>query len=99
MLKEQTTESACLSGSHAQTINGAQFKTSTDGRAGMGSAQDSSVYRTFHGGKCYELDINISQQDGTGYDPGQVPKGFGVKQAVVVQMRLEQALRSFKFMK
>ena len=43
--------------------------------------------------------INISQADGTGYEPGKEPKGFGVKQSIMVQMRLEQALHSFKFMK
>lgn len=45
------------------------------------------------------LPLHQFQYHGTGYDPGQVSKGFGVKQAVVVQMRLDQALRSFKFMK
>ena len=46
------------------------------------------------------LPLHQFQYHGTGYDPGQVPKGFGVKQAVrSSNAPRSQALRSFKFMK
>lgn len=56
VLKERTTESTCLSGWRAETINGVRFKEGTNGWVGMGNVQDNSFYRTFHEGTCYELD-------------------------------------------
>jgi hypothetical protein len=107
VLQEKATESACLdnlphgnrSTVHGELVNGVTFKVSHDGWVAMGYVQDNYIHRAFNRNQCYELDINISQQDGTGYDPGDVPKGFDKAQFDKVHARLRQVLGSFRFLK
>jgi hypothetical protein len=53
------------------------------------------VYRNFHGGKFYELDIRIASSNIENYDPGTV-KNFDSEK---VQRALKGALASFKFLR
>lgn len=79
---------------HPVTINGTEFVTAELGGVASGHVLDGDVYRTFHQGRCYELDIRIVTYDGTGYDPGTL-KGFDLKP---VKRSLQQVLASFKFL-
>jgi hypothetical protein len=103
-LKEATTESECLKveepppqvgNARDETVNGTRFKvTETDGVA-AGNFVDGYVYRTFHKGKCYELDIRIASSNAANYDPGTV-KTFDSER---VERTLRTVLASFKFLR
>ena len=107
VLKQKQTEPACLSNLpdgdkptiHSEIINGVTFKVSHSGGVGMGHVQDEYLHRAFYQHKCYELDVNISEHNDTGFDPGSVPRGFGEVEFNKVHLRLEQVLGSFRFLK
>ena len=78
-----------------ETVNGVIFTViETDGVA-TGNVIEGHVYRSFHRGKCYELDIRIAFFNSAYADPGTV-KDFDLE---VVHRRLKQVLETFKFIK
>jgi len=101
------TEAVCLKGSpgwyvikseaKTTTINHITFKAFEIGDNWTGGGQSGPAYRTFHGGKCYELGIqNVFLR--AEYDPGTV-KEWTRKDSSEVEGRLRQALNSFVFLK
>ncbi len=81
-----------------ETINETEFKTGVTGDAAMSHSLATDIYRTFHAGKCYELDINITQTSFGVYDPGTVRK-FTQRDNRRVHDDLKKILSSFKFLK
>jgi hypothetical protein len=101
---DATTVSECLSvpeppphvgTARTETVNGVTFNvTETDGVA-MGNLIDAYDYRSFHGNRCYELDIRIAFANIGNFDPGTV-KEFDDK---AVYSSLKSVLNTFKFVK
>ena len=77
-------------------INGVVFKSSQDGDAGMGHFVNDFVYRTFHGGQCYEADLRIATTNFGNYDPGTV-KEFKAADEQKVHRKLKLALETLHF--
>jgi hypothetical protein len=78
VLKDRSTEAECFSDPtnerppsvvSSRIIGGARFKVGFYAGVGIGNANDSHYYRTFHEKRCYQLSINVDEQNGTGYDP------------------------------
>ncbi len=101
------TEEVCLNGSpgwyvikskaETTTINHITFKAFEIGDNWTSGGQSGPAYRTFHGGKCYELGIqNVFSR--AEYDPGTVTQ-FTKKDSSEVEGHLRQALNSFVFLK
>ena len=78
-----------------ENVNGAMFTVvKTDGVA-AGNLSDGYTYRTFHGSKCYELDISIASTNIGNYTSGTV-KSFDTEK---VQRTLKAVLASFRFVR
>ena len=78
-----------------ETVNGVTFNvTETDG-VGAGNLMDGYVYRSFHGNRCYELDIRIAFSNVGNFDLGTV-KEFDDKS---VYRSLKSVLNTFQFLK
>ena len=105
VLKDKRTENACLSNLpeefkstlHSEIVNHVNFATGISGSVAMGNVQTMYIYRSFHEKECYELDINISEQNDTPYGPGQGPRGFGKAEYNKVHASLRHVLGSFRF--
>jgi hypothetical protein len=80
---------------HTETINGVKFNVAEIDGVATGNLMDGYVYRTFHKGKCYELDIRIAFSNIGNYDPGTV-KNFDSER---VSRALKAVLASFKFLR
>ena len=65
------------------------------GGAAAGNIIDGYVYRSFHNGRCYELDIRIATSNSGNSDPGTV-KNFDYEK---VHRTLKTVLESFKFLR
>jgi hypothetical protein len=65
--------------------------TETDGVA-AGNLIEGQAYRSFHGDKCYELDIRIAFPNAADYQPAT--KSFDIK---TVRRDLKRTLRTFQF--
>jgi len=98
-LKQATTEAECLrveeppphlEKARKETVNGVSFAVLETGGVMTGHMMDGYVYRNFHRGKCYELDIRIASQT---LDPGAM-KTFDSN---AVHHRLKQVLDTFEF--
>jgi hypothetical protein len=101
-IKGDTTERKCLQGVpdrdfpiHSVRINGTEFKSSEVDGVATGSSLDAYVYRAFHQNKCYELDLRIALSSPALYDSGNV-RTIDLRQ---VRKPLDQALKSFRFLK
>src|SRR5579863_6667006 len=78
-------------------INGVAFKEFEIEDNWAGGGQNGPVYRTVHGGRCYELGIQIAISRAE-YDPGTV-KEFTEEDRSEAVRRLTQALNSLVFLK
>lgn len=101
-LKQAGSESECLKVDDPpphvgqpqdEMVNGVKFEViETDGVA-AGNLLDGYLYRAFHKGRCYELDIRIAYWNPANADPGTV-KDFDIK---AVHDHLKRVLGTFKF--
>jgi hypothetical protein len=100
-----TTEKDCLSGPPDEIfvarssvkIQGAAFASFEFGEAGMSQGVGGHIYRTFHGGKCYQLGINEATASAQTFDPPA--RELTKDDWREVEGRLEQARDSFQFVK
>lgn len=101
-VKGDYTAALCLGGVpdrdypvHTTRINGVDFRTSEVDGVGSGHSLDGYVYRDFHNDKCYELDVRIAVTNPALFDPGTVRR-IDLER---VRKPLDQALKSFRFLK
>jgi len=78
-----------------ETVNGVPFEVIEADGVGLGNFIQGYVYRNFHNGKCYELDIRIASSNIANYDPGSV-KSFDSE---TIRRILKAALASFRFLR
>ncbi len=81
-------------GSHTETIDGVNFKVTEIDGVQTGNLLHGYVYRTFHNGQCYELDLRIASSNIANYQPGTV-RNFDSEK---VRRALKVVLDSFKFL-
>jgi len=99
------TEQACLqrspnwlvTGTRSATLNGVHFTVFEIEDNWLGGGQSGPIYRTFHGGKCYELGTQTAMVRG-GYDD-EIIKRFSKQDAQEVDTKLKQPLHAFEFVK
>lgn len=80
-----------------RTIHGVSFTTAELSDAGMSQRIHGHVYRTFHGGKCYQLGINVVTADSQTFDPPV--RDLSKSDWREIYGPLEQARDSFRFLK
>jgi hypothetical protein len=81
---------------HWKTIGGVKFKVASGGEGGLGHAMGEDVYRTFHNGKCYDLEVRITEASFANFDPGTIRE---FKDSEKVSAELRSVLVSFRFLK
>ena len=80
-------------------INGVLFTVFGFVEGGMNQSVDGTAYRAFYKGKCYQLGVNFAtfNDDPEDYDPPI--RSLTERDVNEVNSKLEQALKSFKFLK
>jgi len=78
-------------------IYGVSFTVFEFGEAGMNQAVTGHIYRTFRGGKCYQLGINAASATAEVFDPPA--RKLSKADWQEINGRLEQARDSFEFLK
>src|ERR1700743_2551858 len=79
------------------TIGGGTFRHFRVSDAAMSHYENSDIYRSFHGGKCYELVIQEMTTSADVYDAGT--QKFSKEDEAEVKGKLMQALQSFRFLR
>jgi len=78
-------------------IRGVLFRVFKISSAGMNKSFDATLYRTFHGSKCYQLGVAVASTNAEVFDP---PARELTKEDMAdINGRLEQARDSFEFLK
>jgi hypothetical protein len=78
------------------TIGGVKFKSNSGGSGGLGHGMSEDTYLSFHNGKCYDVEIRMTQTSFDNFDPGTIKefKNYGE-----VDAELRRVLNSFRFLK
>ena len=105
ILDSKKTEKSCLTlepdleeRTGTKKINGVLFTVFDFGEGGMNQGVGGTGYRAFYKGKCYPLGINFAtSNDPEDYDPPI--RSLTKRDVNEVNSKLEQALKSFKFLK
>jgi hypothetical protein len=105
-VKEAKTKDLCLKGPEdwpmnagaARNINGVIFKLFEVQSAWTGGGISGELYRAFHSNKCYELGIWSAGSNPANFDSDETEK-FTKEDAKELDLRLEQPLNSFRFLK
>src|SRR5579863_3241324 len=79
------------------TIGGGTFRHFRVSDAAMSHYSNSEIYRSFHGGRCYELVIQEMTTNPDVYDAGT--QKFTKEDEAEVKGKLMQALQSFRFLR
>jgi hypothetical protein len=79
------------------TINGISFTKFEFGDAGSSQYTSVVAYRTFHKGKCYQLGVDFAIAAAWAFDPPE--RELSDKDKREINGRLNQALKSFRFLK
>ncbi len=75
------------------TINGIIFYNAQLADAGLGHYVSTDSYRTYHGGTCYTIDLNIES------DRGVSEKGLSADFSSMMHSKLKSIISTFKFTK
>ena len=78
-------------------VNGVSFSVFGFGEGGMNQGVDGTAYRTFYKGKCYQLGLNFATSNPEVYDPPI--RSLTKRDVNEVNSKLDQALKSFRFLK
>lgn len=105
IVNQAVTEKDCLSGPADRifiprphlTIHGVSFAVFEFGEGGMNQSVGGHMYRVFHGGKCYQMGINVAGASAHVFDPPE--RELTKADWAEVNRRLEQARDSFRFLK
>lgn len=81
-----------------KVINGVTFSKFTESNAATGHYANDTIYRTFHGGKCFVLTQRIGESQIANYPPGTKVE-FTANDRARVQTLLDEILSTFTFTK
>jgi hypothetical protein len=103
-IQPSATEQPCLDGedwlpesNESTEINGLRLKVFHTSDSWTNGSRKADIYRIFHG-KCYELGVQEVRETPVGLKPGTF-KEFNKTDEQAVQRALNEALKSFRFLK
>jgi len=84
---------------HSEAIGGLQFQAAKARETGNSHVAEQHIYRIFHKGACYELDVNLTLALDTAFAPEDVPRKLTTAEREKIKDLLMRALRGFRFLK
>jgi hypothetical protein len=84
---------------HDKNIHGVKFQAATVAEKQTSYVAEHAIYRTFHKGACYELDVNLSLALDSAFAAEDVPRKLPPEERAKINASLTQALDGFRFMK
>jgi hypothetical protein len=84
---------------HEERIRGARFQAAKVAETQGSYVAEHSVYRVFHKGACYELDVNLSTALATAFAAEDAPRKLTPAERDKIKISLTEALEGFRFLK
>jgi len=87
------------SGMRSEKIGGMKFEVAEAEESANSHLNSETIYRAFHEGACYELDLNIAIAQETAFAAEDAPRKLTAGERQEVKNTLLQALAGFRFLK
>jgi hypothetical protein len=84
---------------HVERIRGVKFQAAQLMETQTGYVAEHSMYRAFHKGSCYELDVNLSTALDSAFAAEDAPRKLTAEEREKIRAGLRQALEGFRFLK
>jgi hypothetical protein len=84
---------------HAEQLGALTFQVGKTVEQEAGHVADRSLYRIFHGGACYELDVSLSIALASAFAPEDLPRKLTPAERARITALLTHALHGFRFLK
>jgi hypothetical protein len=84
---------------HSEQVAGLTFQAAVATESGNNHTVLANLYRIFHGGNCYELDVNIAMAQETAFAAEDAPRKLTPSERETAKNALMQALAGFRFLK
>jgi hypothetical protein len=84
---------------HEERIHAVRFQAAKVAETQGSYVAEHTVYRVFHKGACYELDVNISTALATAFAAEDAPRKLTPAERDKIKISLTEALEGFRFLK
>ena len=84
---------------HEERVRGVRFQAAKVAETQGSYVAEHSVYRAFHKGACYELDVNLSTALATAFAAEDVPRKLTSAERDKIKTSLTESLEGFRFLK
>ena len=82
---------------HEEKVGGQTFRAAHSQESASSHVAEQSVYRIFHRGACYELDVNLVTTTDTAFAAEDAPRKLTAAERERIIDALKQALAGFRF--
>ncbi len=84
---------------HSERIAGMEMQAARAEQTESSHVSEQNIYRIFHGGGCYELDVNLTTAMDSAFAAEDVPRKLTPAEREEIKRSLRQALEGFRFLK
>lgn len=84
---------------HSERIAGMEFQVARAVQTESSHVSEQNIYRIFHRGACYELDVNLTTALDSAFAAEDVPRKLTAEEREKIKSTLRQALEGFRFLK
>jgi hypothetical protein len=84
---------------HSEEVGGLHFQAAKASETGNSHVADQRIYRIFHKGVCYELDLNVTTALDSAFAAEDAPRKLTEEERAKIKDALMQALRGVRFLK
>lgn len=84
---------------HGEQIAGLKFQAARAVQTESSHVSEQTIYRIFHGGACYELDVNVTTALDSAFAAEDVPRKLTADERGKIKSTLRRALEGFRFLK
>jgi hypothetical protein len=84
---------------HSEDVGGLHFQAAKAAETGNGHVAEQSIYRIFHKGTCYEVDVNLTVALDSAFAAEDKPRKLTPAERQTIQQTLIKAVSGFRFLK
>jgi hypothetical protein len=84
---------------HSERIAGMEMQAARAEQTESSHVSEQNIYRVFHAGSCYELDVNLTTAMDSAFAAEDVPRKLTLAEREGIKRSLHEALEGFRFLK
>ena len=84
---------------HSERIAGMEMQAARAEQTESSHVSEQNIYRVFHAGSCYELDVNLTTAMDSAFAAEDIPRKLTAAEREEIKRSLREALEGFRFLK